>query len=77
MDNTEKKLEEAKVSEGLLELCIDQDHITITVERFEELINAEVTLDIIYGMHKILDSYDLKKLLPAVFGPAKVEDDDE
>ena len=77
MENTEKKPVEANESGELLELCIDHDHITIPVERFEELINAEVTLDIVYNMYKHLDSYDLKKILPVLFGTAEAEGSDE
>ena len=52
MENTERKQEVMNVREGLLEFCIDRDHITIPVTRFEELLKAEISLDIIRNAYE-------------------------
>lgn len=49
MENTELKHDENTVTEEIkeenkLESCIDHDHITIPVNRFEKLIEAELKL---------------------------------
>ena len=69
MENTERKQEEMKVREGLLELCIDHDHITIPIRRFEELKKAEVYLEIIIRAYRNSKSYELEDRLDLLFGP--------
>jgi len=52
-----------------LELCIDRDHITIPVTRFEELLKAEISLDIVRNAYETSESYNLQDKLALVFGP--------
>lgn len=76
MENTERKQEEMIIREGGLELCIDHDHITIPVTRFEELIKAEVYLVIARQVYEKSESYDLRSNLFLLFGPLPGKDDD-
>jgi len=75
MENTERKQEEMIIREGGLELCIDHDHITIPVTRFEELIKTKVTLDLIEQLYKKAPSYNLQDYMSWVFGPIEKSDD--
>lgn len=65
------QVEKAAVDEGVraLELCIDHDHITISVTRFEELIKAEVSLCIAKQIFKKTESYNLIPTLSFLLGP--------
>jgi len=76
MENTERKQEEMNVREGLLEFCIDRDHITIPVTRFEELLKAEISLDIIRNAYETSESYELPDKLALVFGPRPEKGDE-
>ena len=68
MENTERK--EGMLLPGeTLELCIDHDHITIPVSRFEELMKAEAKLEIVGQIYKTVESYNMKDTLAIVFGP--------
>ncbi len=68
MENTERK--EGMLLPGeTLELCIDHDHITIPVPRFEELVKAEAKLEIVGQIYKTVESYNMKDTLAFVFGP--------
>lgn len=72
MESTDKKPEETKVSEGLLEICIDRDHITIPVSKFEELLESKVKLGIILNIHMTVEhDYKVREHLSALFGPRK------
>lgn len=75
MENTERKQEEMDVREGLLELCIDRDHITIPVTRFEELLKAEISLGIVRNAYETSESYNLQDKLSLVFGPCPKKGD--
>jgi hypothetical protein len=76
MENTERKQEEMNVCEGLLELCIDRDHITIPVTRFEELLKAEISLGIVRNAYETSESYNLQDKLSLVFGPRPKKGDE-
>lgn len=79
MENTENKQAEKIINEealGALEVCIDHDHITIPVTRFEELIKAEVYLVIARQVYEKSESYDLRSNLSLLFGPLPGKDDD-
>ncbi|MCF8017803.1 MAG: hypothetical protein K9L62_00260 [Vallitaleaceae bacterium] len=76
MENTENKKEEMNVHEGALELCIDTDHITIPVSRFEELVKAEIKLDIVRQVYETKESYSMKDSLLLIFGPLPEKGDD-
>lgn len=76
MENTERKKEEMIIREGALELCIDHDHITIPVTRFEELIKAEVYLVIARQAYEKSESYNLHSNLSLLFGHLPGKDDD-
>lgn len=68
MENTERKQEEMNIQEGTLELCIDHEHITIPVARFEELVKIEEKMGIIMQVHKKTESYKLQEYLSIMFG---------
>lgn len=76
MENTERKQEEMNVRDGLLGLCIDRDHITIPVTRFEELLKAEISLDIVRNAYETSESYNLPDKLALVFGPRPKKGDE-
>lgn len=63
-------MNDRKAEERLLEVCIDNDHITITVERFQELVAAEVKLgvirDVYYESKYVTEAHDFCRVL---FGP--------
>lgn len=69
MENTERKQEVMNVREGLLELCIDHDHVTIPISRFEELKKAEVWLEIVHRAYVNSKTYELPDKLSLLFGP--------
>lgn len=69
MENTERKQNEMNIREGLLELCIDHDHITIPISRFEQLKKAEVYLEVIHRVYMNSKSYELEDRLALLFGP--------
>ena len=69
MENTERKQEVMNVREGLLELCIDHDHVTIPISRFEELKKAEVWLEIVHRAYVNSKTYELSDKLFLLFGP--------
>lgn len=71
--NNEVKSEDTNASTGLLEVCIDQDHITITVDRFAELIKKEALLDITKDICINVPSYDIKEYTKFLFGVAPKE----
>lgn len=75
MEKQELKTNEA-VETGLLELCIDRDHITITVDRFAELLKKEVQLDIAKEIYLNTRSYETQEKLSFLFGPLPEKDDD-
>lgn len=60
-----KNVENKPSAEGTaaLELCIDYDHVTIPLERYTELIAAEVKLGIASDIYNNTSSYDLEKRL--------------
>ncbi len=76
MENTERKQEEMILREGALELCIDHDHITIPVTRFQELVEAEVKLRIVDQMYRTTESYSMKDRLELLFGRLPEKSDD-
>jgi hypothetical protein len=76
MENTERKSDEMILREGALELCIDREHITITVDRFSELISKEVQLDIVKKIYFNSESYSLQDKLSFLFGPVPEKGDD-
>lgn len=76
MEKQELKTNEAIESTGLLELCIDRDHITITVDRFAELITKEVQLDMARNIYFSSSSYNTQEKLGFLFGPLPEEGED-
>lgn len=62
---------------GELELCIDRDHITITVDRFEELLKKEIQLDIANNIYLTARSYDTQEKLSFLFGPLPEKSDED
>lgn len=76
MENTERKQEEMILREGALELCIDHDHITIPVNRFQELVEAEVKLRIVDQIYRTTESYNMKDSLELLFGRLPEKSDD-
>lgn len=77
MENQEKRTNEAMEATGLLELCIDREHITITVDRFAELLKKEVQLDIARNIYLTTVSYNTQERLGYLFGPLPEKDDDD
>jgi len=75
MEKQELKTNEA-IETGLLELSIDRDHITITVDRFAELLKKEVQLDIAKEIYLNARSYETQEKLGFLFGPLPEKDDD-
>ncbi len=69
MENTEKRQDEMIIREGALELCIDHDHITIPVTRFQELVEAEIKLSIADRIYRTTESYSMKDRFELLFGP--------
>ncbi len=63
--------ETATIQEGLL--CADQDVTTISAQRFEELLKAEIQLKVTLRAIKKVKSYNLTETLDLLFG----NDDDE
>lgn len=76
MEKQEQKTNEVMESTGLLELCIDRDHITITVDRFAELLKKEVQLDMARNIYLTTRSYDTQEKLGFLFGPLPEEGED-
>lgn len=76
MENTERKSEERILKEGALELCIDREHITISVERFAELITKEVQLNIVRNVYFTSETYNTHDRLSFLFEPIPKKDDD-
>lgn len=76
MENKEHKEKEITISEEALELCIDTEHITIPVSRFQELVRAEIKLDIIRQVYETKESYSVKDNLSLIFGPLPEKGDD-
>jgi hypothetical protein len=76
MEKTERKSDEMILREGALELCIDRDHITISVDRFTELMRKEVQLDIVQKIYLNCESYSLQDRLSFLFGPVPEKGDD-
>lgn len=76
MENTEKRQEEMIIREGALELCIDHDHITIPVTRFQKLVEAEVKLGIVDQIYKTVEPYSLRDRLSFLFGLLPEKSDD-
>ncbi len=76
MENTEKLQENMIIREGALELCIDHEHITISVDRFEKLIQAEIKLSLVEQMYKKSESYNLQDRLSFLFGRLPEKGDD-
>jgi len=76
MEKQEQKTNEVMESTGLLELCIDRDHITITVDRFAELLTKEVKLDIVKNIYLSSKSYETQDRLSFLFGPLPEKDED-
>lgn len=69
---------EETIREGVLELCIDRDHVTISVERFQELLKAEVKLDLLKGSYLTAKySSDVSETAKLIFGPKPIKEDDE
>lgn len=54
---------------GAMALCIDHDHITISVDRFTELVKKEAQLEIVSRAYFTSKSYDLQERLSIVYGP--------
>lgn len=69
---------EETIREGVLELCIDRDHVTISVERFQELLKAEVELGLLKGSY-LTGKYssDVGETARLIFGPKPIKEDDE
>jgi len=76
MENRGIKPEGMTIKEGALELCIDHDHITISVDRFSELITKEVQLGMVEQFYLQSESYELQGRLASIFGPVPKKDDD-
>lgn len=76
MENTERKQEGMLLPGETLELCIDHDHITISISRFEELKKAEVWLEIVHRAYMNSKSYELQEKLSLLFGSLPKKGDD-
>lgn len=76
MENKERNLEENTVKEGVIELCNSCNHITISVDKFTELVEKEAALNLVKNIHFNSDSYDIKRNLTFLFGPVPEKDDD-
>lgn len=63
MANEFDKKTNENTSPAALELCIDYDHVTITLERYTELVAAEVKLGLASDIYNNTSSYDLEKRL--------------
>lgn len=63
---------------GALALCIDNDHVTITIERLQELLKAEIKLDVLkQAYYTAKYSSDTEEMAKILFGPKPVQKDDE
>ena len=69
--------EETVTKEGLtiesvrdsIELCIDNDHITVSVDRFVDLVRAETTLEHIRRVSKKNDAYTVRDMVVILAEP--------
>ena len=73
MENMERK---QGVTEEVVTLKNEHDYVTIPVDRFSELIEAEVKLGIVKQTYETVESYDLQKQLSPLFGLPRKGDDD-
>lgn len=58
---------------GTIEVCIDHDHITIPISRYEELIRAETERDVILRAYQAFTGFRLSDAIEAVLGPRPTE----
>lgn len=63
--NTSKVSTEVEES---IALCIDNDHVTLSVDRYNELLKAEITLGYIGAAFRAMDNYDFAKTMPLFVG---------
>lgn len=76
MENKERNLEENTIKEGVLEVYNDFNHITISVDKFTELVEKEATLNLLKNIYFKSDGYSLRDNLSFIFGPIPKKDDD-
>ncbi len=53
---------------GTMEICMDAEHISITVDRYEKLLKAEAELNVIRSGFALNHGYQVEYVLEAVFG---------
>lgn len=58
---------------GTIEVCIDHNHITIPISRYEELIRAETERDVILRAYQAFTGSRLSDAIEAVLGPRPTE----
>ena len=58
---------------GTIEVCIDHNHITIPISRYEELIRAETERDVILRAYQVFTGSRLSDAIEAVLGPRPTE----
>ncbi|MDF2984924.1 MAG: hypothetical protein K0R50_434 [Eubacterium sp.] len=69
MENTGNNQEEHKKGLGTLEICIDHEHVTVSLERFTELVKKEEQLAIVSRVYFTKESYNMGDALSILFGP--------
>lgn len=65
-DNNEVSVKEVVTS--ALELCIDTEHVSVPLHRYEELVRSETELEILLRAYQQQSNYQLEYVLQAVFG---------
>lgn len=63
--------------EDVTELCIDYDHISISVNRFEELIKKEAQIEILENIYFNHSSYSMHDKAAIIFGPIPEKSDED
>lgn len=65
------------VADLAAELCIDSDHVSISIDRFTELVKAECELELIKKLWHGIESYKFDCVLTALFGSRDKKNEDE
>lgn len=76
MPETNEKIIKMEASEPL-EIRIDHGHITIPLERYSQLLKAEIHLNIVHQIYHSTKQYDLCDRLSILFGPQQHKQKDE
>ena len=72
-DNTQGNTTEEMCS--TLELRIDEDYVSVPLERYDELLRAEAALDIIVAVYRANGTYCLDNIIKAAFPEDGDKDD--